>query len=1067
MTIDQNIHEQGYQYFLQEAPELLQILEQGLLNFRKDPSLNKINTLMRATHTLKGAAASVRLETIATVAHSLEDVFKALCQPDVVIDAEAEALLFEGFECLRLPLTAEFNGEPINHAEILDRTAVIFAQLQDKFGDYFGQETHLPTSTELGFDITKSIFEIGVTQRLERLAAILEEGQPTEITIALRTQAEIFLGLAESLNLPGFGAIAQATLTALNQCPDQAMLIAQQSLEDFWAAQAAVSAGDRTQGGQPSERLQQFVSLPDPSLSDPSLFDPNLFDPNLSDPSLSDSVFDITHLLADMTQAIDSDQSSISAENSENLESSGQSFLESVWGGQGIAAQQHRSDSDRVEHTTAAESNFSLQNTENVIHAVPQSQSIPPRGASNYHPDKVSPAQTLRVNIEHLDQLNYLIGELLTDQNRQSLQGEQVQSAIATLNDRLKQHQQLLNQLQNQSPERQRVGKGKRGKAQKKQKQQTSSTQSPNSKLPNQFDALELDQYSETQLIVQSILDDVVQLSEAIDAINLFTRQFSQTQDKRRRLLTSAQEALMEARMMPLNRVLDRVPVVLQQLETLHNKPVALEIRGSDILVDKLVAEKLYAPLLHLIRNAFDHGVESVDIRQQHGKPERGQLEIYAYRQGKYLMIEVRDDGKGIDFEQVRKRAIERQLISSKQAESLSQEQLIDLLFESGFSTTDQVSDLSGRGIGLNIVRSQLQSLQGTVTVVSEPGQGTVFTLEVPLSMSIAKLLLCQANSQTYALFANAIEQVLIPQPEQIELRDSGKVLRWGEGVDERWVPVLPLAKVLSYHSVISQPPIPPSNTSQQPGQIILMRHQGGLLGLEVDQLFEEQELVIRLLGSLISAPSYIYGASILADGRLALVIDAVTLMQNVLAKPINSRADRGWANSSSSLLLSSPTQRQLSPQRSSLPMPGLGKEEFRSDGKQWILIADDSITTRQTLSLTLQKAGYQVLQAKNGYEALEQLEFYPNIQAVICDVEMPRMNGFEFLRHHQHDPAIADIPVVMLTSRSGEKHRLLAEELGAAAYVTKPYLEQKLLAIVARILEMHNLASVSGQELR
>ena len=1045
MTIDQSIHEQGYQYFLQEAPELLQILEQGLLNFREDSSLNKINTLMRATHTLKGAAASVRLETIATVAHSLEDV---------VIDAEAEALLFEGFECLRLPLTAEFTGEPIDHAEILDRTAVIFAQLQDKFGDYFGQETHLPTAAELGFDITQSIFEIGVTQRLEQLAATLEEGQPTEIAIALRTQAEIFLGLAESLNLPGFGAIAQVTLTALNQCPDQAVMIAQQSIEDFWAAQAAVFAGDRTQGGQPSERLQQFAGLPDLSLSDPNL---------------PDSVPDITVLLAGMAQAIDSDQSSISAENSENLESSDQSFLESVWGGQAIAAQHYRSDSNRVEHTTSAESNFSLQNAENVIHAVPRSQPIPPRGDSNHHQDRVSPAQTLRVNIEHLDQLNYLIGELLTDQNRQSLQGEQIQSAIATLNDRLKHHQQLLNQLQNQSSERQRVGKGKKGKAPKKQKQQTSSTQSPKSKLPNQFDALELDQYSETQLIAQSLLDDVVQLSEAIDAINLFTRQFSQTQDKRRRLLTSAQEALIEARMMPLNRVLDRVPVVLQQLETLHNKPVALEIRGSDILVDKLVAEKLYAPLLHLIRNAFDHGIESVDIRQQHGKPEQGQLEIYAYRQGKYLIIEVRDDGKGIDFEHVRQRAVERQLISYTQAESLSQEQLTDLLFESGFSTTDQVSDLSGRGIGLNIVWSQLQALQGSVTVVSKLGQGTVFTLEIPLSLSIAKLLLCQADSRTYALFANAIEQVLVPQPEQIELRDSGKVLRWGTGVDERWVPLLPLAKALPYHSVIPQPPISPSNPSQQQGQVILMRHQGGLMGLEVDQLFEEQELVVRLFGSLISAPGYIYGASILADGRLTLVIDAATLMQNVLAKPISSHADRGWASSSSSPLLSSPAQQQLPAQRQpTLPMrSGLGKEEFRSDGHQWILIVDDSITTRQTLSLTLQKAGYQVSQAKNGYEALEQLHFYPNIQAVICDVEMPRMNGFEFLRHHQQDPAIADIPVVMLTSRSGEKHRLLAEELGAAAYMTKPYLEQKLLAIVARILEMHNLASVSGQELR
>jgi two-component system, chemotaxis family, sensor histidine kinase and response regulator PixL len=1042
MTSDQTIHEQGYQYFLQEAPELLQILEQNLLNFRADSSLNKINTLMRATHTLKGAAASVGLETIATVAHSLEDVFKALCQPDVVIDAEAEALLFEGFECLRLPLTAEFTGEPIDHAEILDRTAVVFAQLQEKLGDYFGQETHLPTSSELGFDITQSIFEIGVTQRLDQLTVTLEEGQPTEIAIALRTQAEIFLGLAESLNLPGFGAIAQATLAALDQCPDQEVMIARQSLEDFRAAQAAVFAGDRVQGGQPSGMLQQFSSLSDP-------------------------VPDMTDFLAGITQAIDSDQSSISAESTENREA-GQSFLESVWGGQAIAA--HLPDSDLVEHITSSEPDFSLQNAADAIHTVPLSPSASSRDASNQHYDKASPVQTLRVNVEHLDQLNYLIGELLTDQNRQSLQGEQIQAAIATLYDRLKQHQQLLNQLQDQSSDNPRVGKGKKGKARGRQKKQTSSTQSPNFKLSNQFDALELDRYNETQLIAQSLLDDAVQLSEAIDAINLFTHQFSQTQDKQRRLLTSARDALMEARMLPLGRILDRVPAVLQQLETLHNKPVALEIRGTDILVDKVVAEKLYAPLLHLVRNAFDHGVESVDVRQQRGKPEQGQLEIYAYRQGKYLMIEVRDDGKGIDFEQVRQRAVERQLIAPEQAERLNQGQLTDLLFESGFSTTAQVSDLSGRGIGLNIVRSQLQALQGSITVVSEPGQGTVFTLEIPLSLSIAKLLLCQANSRTYALFANAIEQVLVPQPDQIELRDSGKILRWSNGTDEQRVPLCPLAKALSYHSLISPPPALPSSASQQQGQIILIRHQGVLMGLEVDQLFEEQELVIRPLGSLISAPSYIYGASILADGRLTLVIDAATLMQNVFSQPINSRAHRVWENSTPSLLSSPPSQRQpIWPLLPSLELDKeeLDREELRSDRDQWILVVDDSITTRQTLSLTLQKAGYQVLQAKNGYEALEQLQYNPHIQAVICDVEMPRMNGFEFLKHHQQDPAIVNIPVVMLTSRSGEKHRSLAEQLGAAAYITKPYLEQKLLEIVARILEMHNLTSASGQELR
>jgi chemotaxis family two-component system sensor histidine kinase/response regulator PixL len=258
---DPTIREQTYRYFLQEAPELLQVLEQELLSLREDYSINKVNTLMRATHTLKGAAASVGLETIQTVAHSLEDIFKALFNPDLSIDPEIEALIFEGFECLRLPLTAELTGGQVNNAEILDRTAAIFAQLQEKLGDCFGHEAYLPSSVELGFDLTQSIFEVGVNQRLDELAAAITRANPEEVATTLRAQAEVFIGLAESLNLQGFGAIAQVAIAALDTAPTQAITVAQIALADLRAGQAAVLVGDRTQGGQPSPALQQLARL--------------------------------------------------------------------------------------------------------------------------------------------------------------------------------------------------------------------------------------------------------------------------------------------------------------------------------------------------------------------------------------------------------------------------------------------------------------------------------------------------------------------------------------------------------------------------------------------------------------------------------------------------------------------------------------------------------------------------------------------------------------------------------------------------------------------------------------
>ena len=1161
MTPDPTIREQGYQFFLQEAPELLQTLEQGLLSLGEDSSINKVNDLMRATHTLKGAAASIGLETITSVAHSLEDIFRALCRPDVSIDPEVEALLFEGFECLRQPLEAEIRGGGyVDHAEVLDRTATVFAQLQDKLGDCFDQEAHLPTSAELGFDVTQSMFEVGVNQRLDQLTAVVANGQPEEILSLFQTQAEVFEGLAESLDLPGFGAISQATITALNNHPDQVVAIALQALEDFRAGQAAVLAGDRSQGGHPSAALQALANQNSSPISEANQPDSinvfgepaknvfgepakNVFgepantgakktgsnqnaesfpkgisklfqwfresmtaqartqirDPAIADPAMADPVISV---LSPMDDEHDDSQSNLrklhTPDTANPLEAplgefsepdSANALLENIWGGE-LDPENATYDQASGALTVAVQKTTSDQSP---LHSVFSSTSTRPESS---HPSKinqpartstpfsqnsaVAPSPQVRVNVEQLDQLNYSVGELLTNQNRQSLQIEQLQHAVQTLYARLNQHQRVLNQLQDWSDlqswewqvgsEDQALGNGYDTRqnldwtnleigigSQSSISNLQSATKPDGRVIINEFDVLELDRYSKPQLIIQSLLDDTVQLTEAADGIDLFTRQSNQTLEKQRRLLINARDALIEARMLPLGSILERFPPVLQQLETLHSKPAKLTLAGTDVLVDKVVAEKLYDPLLHLVRNAFDHGIEPVDIRQQRGKAPRGQLEIRAHHQGKYLVIEIQDDGDGLNFERIRQQAIERQRISAEQASCLDQSQLADLLFEPGFSTASKVNNLSGRGIGLDIVRNQLEALKGSVTVFSKPHQGTTFTLKIPLSLTIAKLLLCRSGSKIYALLPDAIEQILIPQPDQIQNREGGKILRWGKGVDERLAPIYPLSAVLDYgsrgfQSLFLQPDYP--LTVSKPGlQIIVINYQDTLLGLEVEQLIGEQELIIRPLGNLISAPAYIYGASILADGRLALVLDGATLMQRVFDREAKASLDQGLVKAMPSQL-SSPYEQ---PPLSVMSGPDSGKLNHK------ILVVEDSLTTRQTLALTLQNAGYQVLQAKDGLEAIAQLDRHSNIHLVICDIEMPRMNGFEFLRHRQQDLVLADIPVAMLSSRSGQKHRQLAEQLGATAYICKPYLEHKLLKMVAEVLEAKTLNAVSG----
>ncbi|MGJ5673104.1 MAG: hybrid sensor histidine kinase/response regulator [Nostochopsis sp.] len=1011
MSLDPTIREQTYPYFLQEAPELLQALEQGLLNLRENNcGINQVNDLMRATHTLKGAATSVGLETIATVAHSLEDIFKALCQPNVVIDPEVEALLFEGFECLRLPLVAELTGGSINQAEILDRAAAIFARLQEKLGDFFAQEAHLPTSAELGFDLTQSLFEVGVTQRLEQIATILDNGQPEEIAPLLRTQAEVFLGLAESLNLSGFKAIAQAVLTALDHHPHQAVLIAELALRDLQAGQAAVLAGDRVQGGEPSSELQQLAMQT----------------------TESETLFFTSVSETDHEQKIPT--------------------LESIWGQQTTPVEPVEPIIKQdLEEFTPSTSDVNWDQDLSAVYNSPE----PKQSISPLNPlppkDQVSPLPTVRVSVKHLDELNYSIGELVTNQNHQSLQIEQLQASNKTLLNQIKQHQKLLIQLQDQYNRQisllersQTTPKSSSNKARKASKTMRSSGIVPT------HSHLWTQKHSQSAYLIQSLLDHTVQLAETAEAIDLLSRSSEQTSEKQQQLLNITKGALIEARMLTLGEILGRFPHVLQQLETLYNKPISLQLYGNEVLVDKAVVEKLFDPLLHLVRNAFDHGIEPVTIRQQRGKPEKGEIKISAYHQSKYLVIEVEDDGNGLDFDQIRQRAVERDLISLEQANNLNQIQLTNLLFEPGFSTASQVNDLSGRGIGLDVVRKQLQSLQGTITVNSELHQGTTFILQIPLSLTIAQLFICGVGCKIYAFVDDAVEQILIPKPSQIQERNGNKFIRWGKDMDEKLVSIYSLASILDYNSPTFPFSYPP--TPAPPLPILLIRCQDQLLGLEVDQLIGEQELVVRPLGGMIAAPNYVHGASILADGKLALVIDGGTLLQKVLAKQHDDQISRIWAKSITSLL--PPSSKQPLLPQSHTVIPALSTLESETKASARILVVDDSLTTRQSVAIALQKAGYYVFQAQDGHTGIEQFQHLSDIQLVICDIEMPRMNGFEFLRSRQQISGLADIPVLILSSQSSEKHRLLALQLGATAYMTKPYMEQKLLAMVANLLE-------------
>lgn len=946
MTTDRIINDETRNLFLIEAPELLESIERDLYSLSEERSNAKVHNLMRMTHTLKGSAACVGLETIKTVAHYLEDVFKTLYNPAVVIDSEVEALLFQGYECLRLPLTAELTGNSIDEADVLNRAAAVFAQLQGKLGDFFNNEAAMPTSAELGFDITKSIFATGVSKRLNQLAVALENPELESIAALLQEQAMVFIGLAESLGLPGFGAIASTALLALTFHPDEAINIARQALTDFEQGQNAVLDGDRALGGEPSIALQELATRNQSLESD------------MPDPAL----------LEQLLSGVD-DEDDLLSVNLDNwdTEESLELSMEQVFGSL-LEKQVDR----EIVSITGSEKEI-LYSLDQVNDFIPK---LSTEGATLPQP----PSAQIRVELAKLQRLNYLSGEMLTNQNRQVAADEQIQETIRSLQQQLEQHQKTINQIREYWSDLMVEA-------------QATST-----------NTLPLDIYSEFQPLLDSAWDDTALIAETIEEVDLFSLSASQILEKQQRLLTDIRDDLLSVQMSPVGEIFNRFHRVLQQLVSAHGKQVQLEISGAEVLVDKIIAEKLYDPLLHLVRNAFDHGLESGEVRRQTGKSEIGKISISAYQQERWTVIAVSDDGKGIDFEKISNRALELDLLAPELAQSITEDKLIDLLFTPGFTTTSQLSDLSGRGIGLDVVRTQIEALQGKITVRSHSLQGTTFLLQIPISLKIAKVLVVEVGDRVCSLIAESVEQIVLPGPDQIKHWQNGQRV-WQLPGNGQIVPICKLSTILQSTD---------SKADQLP--LLLVRQGTEIVGLEVDRVLGEQELVIKPVGKLITPPSFVLGCCVLADGRLSLMLDSSALIAQL--PPV--------------VISSAPT---------------------KSANTSQILLVDDSITVRQNLASMLQKAGYQVFQAGDGREAVALVLQHPTINLIICDVEMPGMNGFKFLSHRLQDSVLQQIPVIMLTSRSSQKYKQIALELGANAYLTKPYIDWQVLNAITNLV--------------
>ncbi|MGL5081118.1 MAG: response regulator [Microcoleaceae cyanobacterium] len=596
----------------------------------------------------------------------------------------------------------------------------------------------------------------------------------------------------------------------------------------------------------------------------------------------------------------------------------------------------------------------------------------------------------VRIDLSHLDLINDSVGELVTQDNSFFLQNQTAQTVVETLEKNRVKLRQYLARLQSQL-----------GKNSSKNLEKT----------------------------IHNSLEELDQIQESVYDLKVLNLQNRQVTKKRQQTLQKIQKSLAETRMVSVMAVLNRFPRMVRDLGIQNQKQVELELKGKETLLDKAVLEKLYDPLVHLIRNAFDHGIEPPEIRMQAGKPPVGKITIYTYQQGNYTYLEIQDDGQGINLDKIRHKAVEKQLVSSEDVRRLSKDQLYELLFYPDFSTQNQVSYLSGRGVGLEAVRHQIELLKGSISIQSEVGQGTKFILRLPWMLTIAKLLVFESQNSLFAIPLDTLAGVVSASLDELKGQDGQEKYDWyGQSIPLVHSILVDYQYSNPYNQTSIQTNPSQKDNSQNNGQknnaqkklTLLLISQGlDTVAIKIDRVIMEQNLMIKPFNKILKVPAYLYGCTTLGDGRLVPVIDSPELLNY-------------WSQQdqlvSGKLDLVPPQVRQTS---ASLPT---------------ILIIDDSITTRHSLGLTLQKAGYQILQAQNGQEGLIQLQKHPQIQIVICDLEMPEMNGFEFLSHCRRQFSSEQLPVLILTSRNNERHRKLAHELGSNEYLTKPWIEPDLI---------------------
>jgi two-component system, chemotaxis family, sensor histidine kinase and response regulator PixL len=1079
--------------FLDESEDCCDRMESTILGFgNKVPNPQELDEALRAAHSIKGGAAMMGFMPLSLVAHHLEDYFKILRvrYHAKSINTEVETLLLQGVDCLRQVSNLHRQGQLVDEAWLTSQSQPVFDRLREHLGDLRPEDEDALLSQEGDVDPAILLFESGVKEALDHLDSKFEILSSAQLLQELQMTAEELGDFGRMAKLDRFVDLCQS-VTGQSQLVDATQVepLTRQALKVWRKSHAVVLLGrfEKIPTQIPGLLLAEPADIPN-SFSDFSAFvtdDQDFFNPDLTgleglvDLSLFQS--EIENIDLQMEQEFSAGFNAIpvfdqvqpsSALFSELAAFESPDFADSFnpnWDSDESPADfgdlllpteaplELLSELANIELPTlfseisfADDDQLAVVVSEELVETEQSVEAVAITVSSTEAPSTVVNAvnrQTVRVPVEYLQQFNTVFGQLILERNAINLRLKEIQDYTGLLRKRMK-HLEVSNQelrewydyspgtISNSSAYAfsDRTSTVELDSTAANQQPGTIATASKTTSLAG-FDLLEMDRYSDLHLVSQNQIETIVQLQEVTADIELSLQEMTQSVRSLNQTTRTLQSNVTRTQMLPFADVVKRFPRLIRDLSVQFGKSVNLQISGENTGIDRAILENLSDPLMHLLRNAFDHGIEDPATRMAAGKPAQGTILLEAsYRSGE-TVITISDDGGGIRLDRIRDR-LEKMGFPTAEVAKMPESELLDTIFEPGFSTATSLTELSGRGVGMDVVRTNIEQIRGDIRVKTQPGVGTKFIIRVPFTLSIVRVMLLERAGFVFAASVDSVQEIIRWQPDL--LTADGTKISWQSQV----IPLVALEQGISFGRNRRPFELPGKPTIDQP-TILIVGEDSSSMAFSIDRFWGEQEVTLRSIDCPMPLTPGFGNSILLGDGRVVPLVDLIQYAEWMSVQPATSG---NIATDSSA-------------RTSGDQMIGANYTPVNT-----ILVIDDSINVRRYLAVMLEKEGYQVEEAKDGQEAVDKLFGGLLVQAAICDMEMPRLDGYGVLEALRAAEAFENLPIVMLTSRNSEKHRMLAMNLGASDYFTKPYTEPELLGSLKSLIEKssQNLLAIS-----